>query len=69
MTNEELQRIKARVTPTICDTYRSEDGHRTARRECRISEDDFARLCKAIEMLDAEIIEANFTARQARNNR
>lgn len=69
MTSEQLARIKARVAPTICDTYRSENGYAEARREGRISEDDFTRMCEAIERLEAEVVEANFSARQSRNNR
>lgn len=50
MTLEELKRIKARITPTICDTFRAdEDGYLSYRLEGRISADDFMKLCAAVE--------------------
>jgi hypothetical protein len=37
------------VSPTICDTYRSENGYAEARTEGRISKADFEAMCAAIE--------------------
>ena len=48
MTSEQLARIKARVLPTICDTYRSENGYAEARVEGRISKADFDALVGAV---------------------
>ena len=48
MTELELRKIKARVVPTICDTYRSENGYAEARVEGRISKADFEALCGAV---------------------
>lgn len=53
MTAAELHRLKARVHPTICNTYRQDehDGSVEERIEGRISADDFMRMCAAIERL------------------
>ncbi len=48
MTSTELKRIKARVTATICETWRGDhDGHGNMISviEGRISADDFMTLC------------------------
>lgn len=53
MTSTELQRIKARVTATICETWRGEhDGHGNMISviEGRISADDFMTLCAMAEI-------------------
>lgn len=52
MSPSELRLIKARVLPTICDTYRSENGYAEARVEGRISKADFEALCAAVEDID-----------------
>lgn len=51
MTPAELARIKARVTPTICETWQQDehDGAMASRIEGRISADDFMSLCAAVE--------------------
>lgn len=54
MTPSELRLIKARVLPTICDTYRSENGYAEARVEGRISKADFEALCAAVEVTDSD---------------
>jgi len=51
MTPPELARLKARVTPTICETWgqNEHDGAMSSRIEVRISADDFMRLCAVAE--------------------
>lgn len=68
MTAAELQRIKARVTPTICDTWRGEHdggGQMITVVEGRISADDFLALCAAVESASALIGDATEAMGQA----
>ncbi len=69
MTSTELQRIKARVAATICETWRGEhDGHGNMISviEGRISVDDFMTLCamaeRAVTLNDAATTDEQYNA-------